>query len=262
MGIGIGDLAKRIVREGQYGSLASLGQLTDQPSIDIINSINSRMAPIWGRGDWKWTNEAISIVLVPLQRTYNVGTVSGNLIDRIKDIIPYDPTNTFLQGAPLKEHTARDFYQYVAQPRWDGNSVGGPASYNQGYPSDYYIVGLVNGVWSIQVDPVPITAGKLGGFAKSLRTIYTTADIIANTAIAYFPNDVVIDPLFYGCMIDIGLIRQILTATTSIPAEQTFKRKIDQLWSDQSEVATDNTPPTTRLPNTVVRLRRRGRRSW
>lgn len=259
MSVLLADFLTRLMREGQYGDLATLGQAGDRVTLDLLAAVNGRLADIWGRVDWKWSREALKVALVPGTRQYSLGAISGNPVDRIQDVIPFDAAGVNLVGKPIKERTTRHFYSDTAAP---GYSSGlGAAAPNIGYPSDYYIVGLnANGQWVIIVDPVPNTAGFLGGYAKAVMPVYVMADVQANNPIAYFPSKLVEDTLFFGCMVNVGLLSGKLTPQTALPSEQFFEHKIARLVADNTGVATDNTPITTRLPSTVGRLRRGGRR--
>lgn len=259
MSINIGDFVSHLMREGQYGNIANLGKTGDQPSLDLLASVNKRLAPIWGRADWKWAREPLKFPLAPGVRQYDVAAISGKFVDRIQILIPFDPTGAFLQGRPLRCRDDYDFYERIASP---GNPGGTTSSCNTGNPRDYYVVDIdVNGNWTIIVDPVPTVASFMGGYAKAILTTYTMADLVANNPILYFPNGVVLDALFTGCMIDVGLLKGG-TIEAAAAKEPAFEAKIKRLVSDQIGVTTDNTPQTTPLPSTVQRLRRRWHRRW
>lgn len=258
--IGVKDLLSRLMRQGQFGNIATLGNPGDQPTLDLIASLNSRLAPIWGEADWKWARESIRFALAPNVRQYTVATVSGNKIDRIQLLVPYDVTGAFLQGDPLNGRTELDFYTYCTMPKWDANSGGGSSNWNTGAPEDYYIVNLdANGNWTIIIDPVPVIASFMGGFAKALLPTYAIADVVANTVISYFPNGVVNDALFQGMMIDVGLLKG-MTIENAAGLENAFQAKIRRMVKQQIGVTTDNSPRTTRLPKVVSRsgVSRRG----
>lgn len=256
MAIALGDFVNHIFRESQYGQT---GIYTDQTVTDVVASINKRGARIWGRADWKWKRELLEIDLVADTRQYVVAAASGNDIDRILSIIPYDPTMTFLQGEPLTERTTRAFYARVTQPPWRNADGGGSSASNRGYPTDYYNLGTdSNGDWNIIVDPVPSAVGKLGGYAKAVLTTYTVANVVSNIAIAYFPNDVVLDCLFEGVMSDVERVKG--DKVEAVRLDQSFQAKLKQLVSEQIGVATDETPIVTAMPPTVNKMRaRRGR---
>lgn len=257
--IGVKDLFSRLIRQGQYGQIATLGNAGDQPTLDLLASFNQRLPAIWGEGDWKWAREPLKFALAPNVRQYEVLAASGNGIDRIQVLIPFDATNTFLQGRPLAGRTEYDFYTYCAQPRWAGNANGGASSWNTGAPTDYYIVNqAADGNWVIVVDPVPVLAAFMGGFAKALLQAYALADVQANTPIGYFPNGIVLDAVVQGMMIDIGLLKG-MSVENAAGLEAAFTAKIKRLYKQQVGVTTDNTPRKTRLPNVVARLGR-GRR--
>ena len=256
MAINLGDFVSRLKREGQWGQIGNNG---DQNTLDILASINARLVPIWSAADWKWNREIISFGLLPNVRQYAVLAASGNKIDRIESLIPYDSaTQTFLQGPPLTERTERHFYARTSAPQNLGTTAGGAVLWNAGFPTDYCITQQdANGNWNIIVDPVPTAASKMGGWAKGVLTTYQLADIIANNPILYFPNGVVMDALFDGCMSDIYKLRGLnVDATTN---DLSFKAKIKVLAGQQTGVATDDTPIETALPDTVLSMRRRQR---
>lgn len=259
MAIKLNDFLLHLLREGQYGNIATLGVAGDQPSIDVLSSFNKRVTRVWARADWKWYRELLSFNLVANQRQYAVLAASANKIDRIQELIPYDTTGTFLQGVPLQERDTWNFYQRTSAPSVVGFAAGGEAVYNQGPPTDYYNMGLdASGDWNIIVDPVPIVAGKMGGFAKAVLTTYTLADVLANIPIAYFPNGVLLDCIFDGCLSDVMRLRGL--DVEAVRLDQTFEAKLKMLVGEQIGVATDNTPITTPLPSTVSRIRSRNRR--
>ncbi len=256
MSIKLGDFVVHLKREGKFGQIAITN---DQPTADILTSINKRLAPIWARHEWTWGRELLAFDLAANVRQYAVTSVSGNKIGRIQDLIPYDSTGTFLNGQPLKQRTTRKFFELHGTPR---GLAASPDYSIEGGPAEYYQVDVdATNVRNVVIWPTPQRVSKMGGFAKGLLTSYTIADIVANNPILYFPNDLVLDSLFAGCMIDIALI-QGMTVENSFALEGAWKRKISDLVSDAAGDATDNTPITTSLPVSVGRMRSRirGRR--
>ncbi len=264
MSINVKDFLSRLVREGQFGNLATLGNAGDQPTLDLLAAMNNRLAAIWSEADWKWARELLKFALTPKVRQYEVTAVSGNFIDRIQLLIPFDSSGLFapanLVGKPLKGHTDYDFYEHVMQESWNGNSVPGTPTPSYGAPRDYYVVEInPDGNWLIVVDPMPTLAAYMGGFAKAILSTYQLADVAANNPILYFPNGVVNDALFQGMMIDVFLLKggDLGKAATM---EQAFEAKIRRLAKQQIGVTADNTPRQTRMPGVVGRLMRGGRR--
>lgn len=250
MSIKLGDFVAHLKRTSRYGVVATTN---DTPTSDILTSINKRLAAIWGRHDYKWGRELLAFDLVAGQRQYDVTAASGNPIDRIQDLIPYDSTGTFLNGEPLTQRTTRDFFKRHGAAWGSDANLG----LEPGQAAEYYQVELTAAnVRTVVIWPTPSAAGKMGGYAKGILTTYTLADVVANATIAYFPNDVVLDALFSGCMIDIALI-QGMSVENSFALERGFEHKISRLVEDQAGVAQDNTPITTRMPATVRRLRSR-----
>ena len=252
------DFMSYLERKYQYGVLGNLGNANDQPTLDILNFINQRGTDIWAEADWKWSRELLSIVLVPNQRQYVVSVVSGNPIDRIQDLIPYDPTGAFLQGEPLQERTIRDFYKRNDDGVWLANSVPSSAPGPVGFPCEYENLGLdANGNWNVIFSPLPNTAGKIGGYAKPVLYAYTIADVAANVAFKFFPNNVQIGALSDGVGSDIRQVQNNFVEAARL--DGLFKSKLAKLVKTQTGVATDNSPITTRLPS-IVRRMYRGRR--
>lgn len=246
MAIKIGDFVGIVKRESRYGTSSVL---TDQPTLDILNEVNVRATRIWGAADWKWTRETLQISLVSGTSDYVVDTVSGNLIDRILNIIPLDLTAAPpVQGKPLVELTERQFFEQCDMR----------PGYSAGSPEKYYNRGLdSNGKWGITVWPVPNTAFKLTGSAKPILSLYTLADIVANNPIRYFPNSVVVDVLLDGVMSGIKGIMGDDAEKARLDVQ--FENKLQKFIAEQIGVATDSTPPTSDLPDYLTR-RRAGRR--
>jgi hypothetical protein len=251
LSINLGDFISHSKREGTYGNVAipPAQYATDQPTIDILASINKRATRIWARADWKWSQELLAFNITPAVRQYSVLAVSGNPIDRIKSLIPYDKTGTYLRGAPIRERTIESFYSKLPEQR-DGT----PCTAN--VITDYCNIGQdAAGNWNVIVYPLPNIASKMGGYAKAVLYTYLMADVVANIPIKYFPNGVVLDSLYEGVMSDIAKIRG--QDVEAIRLDQSFEAKVKRLVGEQIGVATDNSPITTALPATVNRMRGR-----
>ena len=236
MAINLADLITILKREGRYGTP---GLVTDQANTDILNSINMRGARIWGYKDWKWIMEPLGFAVTPNVNAYVVAAKSGNQIDRIHSLIPNDPTVTPpVFGKPLQEMEVEDFYaetQNLPQPC-------------AGAPRRYCNLGMnAAGAWQVLIAPTPAVAFTMTGYAKAVLYTYLQADVVANVPIKYFPNGVVLDALFSGCMIDIAMI-QGMTEDQKAVAEAAWLRKIEQLANEQMGVARDNSPITTPPP--------------
>ena len=236
MAINLNDFITILKRNGRYGTPAVLG---DQNTADILASINMRGATIWGFSDWKWKLEPLSIPVNPNTNAYNVSAASGNPIDRIHSIIPHDPSVTPpVLGAPLQEMEIEDFYRETQRQF--------PSPPDQ--PCKYCNLGMnAAGQWQILIWPVPGSAFTMTGYAKAVLYTYVQADVLANNPIQYFPNGVVLDALYSGCMIDIDSI-QGLPALSRASAEEAWLRKLKTLAADQASVARDNSPITTPPP--------------
>ena len=235
MAINIGDFINLLKREGRYGAAG----VVDQAQADILNSINMRGARIWAFADWKWIMESLSFAIAANNNSYVVAAASGNPIDRIHSIIPYDPTVTPpMAGRPLQEMEIEDFYAETQ------NVV--PAI--TGAPRKYCNLGMnATFSWQILIWPTPSVAFTMTGYAKAVLSTYLAADVVANIALKYFPNGVVLDALFAGCMIDIDSIQGML-APQRLVAEQAWTEKLKALKAEQSGVARDNSPITTPPP--------------
>ncbi len=251
MAIALGTFVQHLKRESRYGQIAVT---SDQATADILSSINKRLALIWARAEWTWGREILSFAISNGVRQYTVAAASGNAIGRIQDLIPYDSTGTFLNGRPLIQRTTRGFFERHGA-EWGSVAPSTPAEY--GAPAEFYSLGLdSSNRQRVVIWPTPGSASTMGGFAKALLTTYVNADVVNNTAIAYFPHDVVLDALFSGVMIDMALI-QGMPVAESFAMERAFENKIARLVADQIGFATDNSPIQTRLPATVSRIKSR-----
>lgn len=242
MAIQLKDLMTILERESRYGTPANLGLANDQATTDILNSINMRGARIWAFADWKWNMEKLSIPIAPNVNSYLVAAASGNAIDRIHSIIPNDTTVTPpALGKPLDELEIEDFYEKTQQqPPTAPNTAVTPSWYcNLGMDALFR--------WQILIAPTPSQAFTMIGYAKAVLYTYLLADVVANTAFKYFPNSVVLDALFAGCMIDIGMI-QGMTAVERLEAENAWLAKLKNLKAEQAGVARDNSPIQTPPP--------------
>lgn len=240
MAINLNDFIGILKREGRYGLPATLG---DQATTDILNSVNVRLARIWGAADWKWQREVLAFQVGPGVIQYGVLAKSGNPIDRILDLIPNDPAVAPpVSGRPLEEMEIGDFYEKCSQ-----------VNVLPDLPSKYINIGQnSSGIWQIILWPSPSSSFTMAGYAKAILYTYLAADVVANTPIGYFPNGVVLDALMAGCLIDIGRI-QGMTPETALAAEAAWEMKIKHLIGDQIGVATDNTPKTAPMPDRIVR---------
>ena len=136
MAIALGTFVSHLKRESRYGQIAVT---SDQATADVLSAINKRLAAIWGRADWKWGRELLSFALTSGTRQYTVTAASGNAIDRIQDLIPYDSTGTFLNGKPLTQRTTRGFFERHGA-EWGSTAPTTSAEY--GAPAEFYSVGL------------------------------------------------------------------------------------------------------------------------
>lgn len=255
MAIQLKDFMTILERVGRYGTPANLGVAGDQPTTDLLNSVNIRGTRIWGAGDWKWKRELLSFPVVVGTTQYQVKSKSGNLIDRILDIIPNDPTvSPPIAAPPLEELEIGDFYLKCPQ----SNVL--PST-----PEKYVNVGQdAAGFWNIIIWPPPASAFTMSGYAKALLPAYVNADVVANNPILYFPNGVVLDALMAGCLIDIGRI-QGMTPEAALTAEAAWEAKIRHLLGEQIGVSSDNSPKTAPMADRIVNRmnRRRGSRgTW
>ena len=252
MAIAIGDFVGIVKRLGRYGTLGNVG---DQPTTDILNSINLRGGRVWAAADWRWSREILKFAMVPGQSQYVVLASSGNPIDRIINLIPIDLTATPpVQGMPLVEYTERQFYEKCnLRPGW-----------SEGYPRSYYNMGQnAAGQWQITVYPVPTAAFNMSGSAKAVLVPYTLAMVAANAPITYFPNGVVLDTLLDGVLSDVMAIQGNDTEKARLDIQ--FEAKIKKLIAEQIGVAEDNTPPTSDPPDVIMRrggTRLRWRGPW
>lgn len=228
-----------VKRQGRYGTP---DDLTDQATVDILAAVNVRGARIWGARDWKWQREALSFAMVAGTKAYTVAAASANPIDRILHLIPDGSTMSPPQDAdPLDQMEIGAFYR-------QSSVIATP-----GVPKKYCNIGMdANGSWQIIVSPTPSSAFTMKGYAKAVLVTYTQADVVANSAIKYFPNGVVLDSLLAGCLISVGRI-QGMTPETALAAEQAWESKIKSLGAEQIGADKDNTPITSPLPDYITR---------
>lgn len=249
--MGINDFMGILKREGRYGTPGETG---DQPTLDILNSINVRRKRIWARFDWAWALEALSFALtVGSQGPYSVTSVSGALVDRITDLYPVDTSVTpNVSGKPIIQTTRQDFYGWVV-----AGQSGTPVF--QGPPLRYINVGRsAAGLWQIMVGPAPATATTVKGWAKKILTTFTLADVVANTAFDYFPDGVIETVLKDGCQSDIERIQGNLTEAARL--DQAFEAKLEKMLMEQAGVGKDDSPITTPPPD-AYRWKKRMRAS-
>jgi hypothetical protein len=238
--IALNDFISILKRVGHYGSPAVI---TDQATTDILNAVNVRGARIWGAADWKWQREVLAFGVTPGTTQYGVTAKSGNPIDRILDIIPVDKTvSPSISAAPLEQMEIGDFYLKCSQ-----------VNVIPDIPQKYINIGQdANGIWQIIIWPSPSSAFTMSGYAKAVLYTYLQSDVVANTAIKYFPNGVILDALMAGCLIDIGRI-QGMSPETALGAESAWESKIKHLIGEQIGVASDNSPKTAPMPDRIVR---------
>ena len=240
MAIMLGDFVGQIKREGQFGSLLVTN---DQPTLDILNATNRRLARIWAAANWRWRHEKLSIALVPNQSEYKVVAASGNPIDRIMNLYPLDnTTNPPLRGKPLIEKTERQFF----------SECDTRPGYCPGVPEKYWNEGMdANNIWNIQVSPTPMSPGTIVGSAKMVLVPYVLADILANNPFTYFPNDVILDTLFDGVMSSVAACKGDTAGRDRL--DGSFEAKLKILMGEQLGVANDDTPITSEPPTMVKR---------
>lgn len=253
------DFMTMIKRESRYGG--SPVQTNDAPTTDILASINVRRKRIWRKADWGWAQENLSFVVTPGVVIYAVTCVSGNAIDRIRNIIPNDPLAIPpVGGRPLRQRTEREFF----------NEIRGYDPTYQGLPRIYLNLGIVNGFWNIRIWPGPVSTFTMGGSAKGVLNTFLIGDVtgvapfspfntggIANPPLDWFPDGVIEDVLFEGVMGDVAAIQG--DAADAKARDAAFEGKLKLLASEEAEVARDNTPITSPLPRLIHR-RRFGRR--
>ena len=234
--INLNDFLNILKDEGQYGTR---NVITDTPTAQLLNSANKRGARIWGFADWKWIMEPLSIPVTPNTNSYLVIATSGNPIDRIHTLIPHDPTTSPpTLGKPLDEMEIEDFYEQTQ--RQFPNIPDIPTKYcNLGMNAAFQ--------WQIMIAPTPSIAFTMTGYAKAVLYTYLQSDVVANTPFAYFPNGVVLDALFDGCMIDVMALKGASVADR-LQAEAAWVSKLTKLKTEQIGVARDNSSVATPPP--------------
>lgn len=247
MAINISDFIDLVKRTSRYGVPTTPGE---QPTTDLLSSINLRGARIWGAANWKWQLEVLSFAVAQGTSQYTVKSKSGNAIDRILNIIPIDlSANPAVQGKPLQEMEIGDFY--TKNDLRPGYNLGG-------MPESYCNIGQdANGNWLIIISPQPSSGFKMSGYAKAVLPVYVQADVTANNPFKYFPNSVVLDTLFNGVYSDAK--KSLGEDTVAKAYHDMFELSVKHLISEQIGVARDNSPLTIPLPDFILR-RHRGRR--
>lgn len=243
----LNDFMGMLKREGQYGTPGDTG---DQPTLDILNSINVRRKRIWAKHDWAWALEELSFALtVGSKGPYSVTAISGLLVDRITDLYPVDTTVTpNTTGKPLIQVTRQDFYGWSA--------AGTPVN---GAPLRYINVGRnAAGNWQIMLAPPPASATTLKGWAKKILSTFTLADVVANTAFDYFPDGIVESVLKDGCQSDIARIQGDKVEAARL--DEAFEAKLNMMKTEQAGVGHDDSPITTPPPD-MYRWKKRARAS-
>ncbi len=271
--MGITDFISWVKRESRYGGAPLISNSnTDQPTIDILTSLNARRKRLWRKpGNWPWFVEQLSFPVIPGQVVYSVAALSGNKIDRIQNLIPVDPNATPpVSGLPLTLRTERQFA--VDSRDYSSPSGAGANGIFVSIPRIYKNLGLVNGLWNIQIWPSPSQAFTMAGSAKGILNTFLIGDVtglgpfsagntgqIANPPFDYFPDGVIEDILFEGVMSDVARIQG--QAAEAKSGDDSFEGKIKLLAAEEANAAKDDTPITRQMPALVMRRMRRRSRS-
>ena len=261
------DFVTWVKRESRYGGspvITGAAAANDQPTLDILTSLNARRNRIWRKpANWPWFVEQIQFACVPGTVKYAVTTVSGNKIDRIQNLYQLDTTVTpNVYGFPFKQRTVRQFAQDMALNRLPKECAG-----------IYKNLGQVGGVWQIEIGLGPSSAFTMAGDAKGLLNTFLIGDVTGvapfsagnvaqaiNPNLDYFPTGVIEDILFEGVMGDIKKIQGNEAAGAS--ADLAFEGKIKLLAAEETDAAKDNTPLTRPLPRLIQRRMARRCRRW
>jgi hypothetical protein len=263
--MGITDFINWIKRESRYGGSPLISNSnTDQPTLDILTSLNARRKRIWRKpGNWRWFVEQIQFNVVAGQYVYPVTAKSGNRIDRIQDLWPVDLTVTpNAYGLPFKQRTPRQFAQDVVR-----NSI--PKDYSGIYKN----IGLDStGKWTVELALCPAAPFTMGGEAKGVLNTFLIGDVTGigpfsvgnvaqapNATLDYFPDGVIEDVLFEGVMADVALIQG--NEASHDAKDGAFETKIKMLAAEETDAAKDNTPIQRPLPMLVRRRMSRRCRS-
>jgi hypothetical protein len=274
------DFVTWIKRESRYGGspvITGPAAAADQPTLDILTSLNARRKRIWRKpGGWPWVVTQISFPVVPGNTVYSVlPAVAGQGIDRIYNLIPIPQgSNPPVSGEPLKLRTARqfaqdtrDYYQNIAP------NAPGTASFLS-TPTIYKNLGQnAAGLWTIQLWPSPAAAFTMGGDAKGILNTFLIGDVTgippfspgnttgaANPPLDYFPDGVIEDILFEGVMSDVERIQGDPAQAASLNGS--FEGKVKLLAAEESAAASDNTPITRSMPAAIQRRMSRRCRRW
>lgn len=268
------DFVTWIKRESRYGGapvVTGPAAANDLPTLDILTSVNARRKRIWRKpGAWPWFIEQLSFAIIPGTVVYPVRAASGNLIDRIQNLIPIVTANTpGISGKPLTQRTARQFANDTRD--YANYPAGGGQGIYTGTPQIYKNLGQINGLWNVQLWPSPAIGFTMGGDAKGVLNTFLIGDVTgtppfsagnttgaANPPLDYFPDGVVEDILFEGVMSDVDYIQGDKDGART--KDLSFEAKIKLLAAEEADAAKDNTPITRPLPALVrARMARRGR---
>lgn len=232
----LNDFMNVVRREARYGVV---GTTNDQATLDILAEVNIRRKRIWKKADWPWALEQLATPLTASsQGPYSVLAKSGNLVDRITDLIPQDTTVTPpIFGPPLQEQTRQDFYA------WSNTQIPVPDT-----PSKYINLGRnAAGQWQILLWPSPVQNFTLAGWAKKILTTFVLADVTGNTAFDYFPDGIVEDVLLDGVLA--GVLRIQGETAMSERLDQAFEMKLKSLVLEQRGAGQDNSGVTSPPPD-------------
>jgi hypothetical protein len=263
-----GDFANQVRRECQYGTY---GVNTDQATIDILARINLILQTIWAAYDWPWSLEPLSIPITPGIVNYLVSTASGNLIDRITDLLPQDPTvSPPVWGPPLQQIERQDFFAWEATAVQLGASLYGPNAFLD-TPTKYVNLGLDpagSGYWQIQIAPASPSVFTMRGFGKKCFIPHYIQDIISNAPLGTIVNPVnsanVI--LFPGGILDACLMDGVKAGIYEIKGAQSVADNFDKKFQatlakaikDQANAGHDDSPIAAPPPD-YYRWAQRGR---
>lgn len=241
----IGDLCNIVKREGRYGSTAVTN---DQATLDILNSINVRRKRIWQKWDWYWVLDAIQFNVASGTTQYAVQTVSGNAIGKIYILTLADNSVSPANVSLLKQITLEKYYE------WEINED----SKLPGLPDRYVNIGLgANGLFNVIISPSPSAAYTIQGYGKKILTTNVLADIIANTALDFFPDAICENVLLDGVLADIAMIQGDMPSYAGL--NSAFEAKLKALVQEEAEALQDHGEWTDGPPDYYIYAQRHRR---
>ena len=228
--LSLATFVQQLKRRTKYGDPANTA---DQLTADIVHYVNQRRFRLWRRYPWAWSVLEFSLPLVP-------GVIDYVLDPAVGDIVAIENG----QGGYFLKRTLKRYLQ------WHRGSSPDAVSDN---PTDYVRMGEdANKSLKIKVWPSPASAVNRTGWAKKRITRYAVADLLTNTDIEYFPEEV-LDVLEAGVLADI-YEAQAKTADAALK-NQYFQAEMERMVNEESVEEDPEVGPD--VPDYLIWQRRR-----